>query len=191
MTITAWVRDRGGLNGMGQGPPGELKGNQHSDSGKGGISYGEGILVMAARRKQLPLSRVQAEEGDPKLEPPNTPGVVPLQQQFFFSLPWPRAVFPRVLYAAGLTLGNHPALAVASRSQELARLWSVPCLLRLLPGWHLGRNSGHWLLCLQPAVLLEDQQQGCGTGGVAHPEDEAEPTCSGGSGHKDKAGKPR
>lgn len=48
MTITAWVRDRAGLNGTGQGPHGELKGNQASDSGEGGISYGEGILEEAA-----------------------------------------------------------------------------------------------------------------------------------------------
>lgn len=44
--------------------------------------------------------------------------------------------------------------------------------------------------CLQPAVLLEDHQQSCGMGEVAHQEDEAEPNCSGGSGHKDKEGKP-
>lgn len=130
MTITAWVgTELAGMNGPGSpwGTAGEL--GQRLGKG-GGISYEEGILVMGAWKEQLPLSCVQAEEGDPKLEPPNTLGAVPLQQQFLFSfsLPRPRAVFPRVLHAAGLTLGSKPSPGC---SHLLAR--ARPSLERALP----------------------------------------------------------
>ena len=123
--------------------------------GKGGISNGEGILVMGAGTEQLLLSCTQAEEGGPRLEPPNTQGAVPLQQQFSFSISLLPSLaksnffLERCMLPAQF-LGINTILVVASCSQKLACLWRVPCLLWLLlgffffnlffvagPGWHV------------------------------------------------------